>query len=200
MRACDEFKEEFKNAKAIDQGPGPLFCHGAQHTAPRRQDSTLHKRCRARLFCVNRHLKVDLQSQPGAASSPDHRHPQPEGDPCAMATVKSFLNSPETLVVESLDGLLSAQQHLARLDGQPNVSASSQPPWPWRALRPTLRNWLQQLGLSTAGEGYCGRQAGPQQGCGDLRCAGRRCGVDVRGCGVYTPFAERSSCAPGLLA
>lgn len=30
--------------------------------------------------------------------------------------MKSFLNSPETLVVESLDGLVGSHAHLARLD------------------------------------------------------------------------------------
>ncbi len=36
--------------------------------------------------------------------------------------MKGFLNSPETLVIDSLEGLLHGQEHLARLDGFPNVS------------------------------------------------------------------------------
>ncbi|GAB4813888.1 hypothetical protein N2152v2_000934 [Parachlorella kessleri] len=35
--------------------------------------------------------------------------------------MKGFLNSPETLVIDSLEGLLHGQEHLARLDGFPNV-------------------------------------------------------------------------------
>lgn len=38
-----------------------------------------------------------------------------------IVTMKSFLNKPETLVVDSIDGLLAGSQHLARLDGFPDI-------------------------------------------------------------------------------
>ena len=37
---------------------------------------------------------------------------------------KSFVNSPDAAVVESLEGLLLTQPHLRRLDGFPRVSSA----------------------------------------------------------------------------
>ena len=51
-----------------------------------------------------------------------------------MSAKKALINSPDTVVVEAIEGLVACHPHLARLDGFPEVRCRL-----WLAGDPTLQ-------------------------------------------------------------